>query len=394
MSRSDEAPDRLTVPGRRRSELGLEGPPTLDTWQDPVVNRWTFRHFGEIVPTAVVSRVPEAERVAPAGLGGAAEVPRLLERLEATCTDALLVQRGDEVLAEWYAPGFGPEQPHLLMSVSKSLLAIVFGSIVDDGLVDPAAEIGDCVPELAGSAFGDVTVQQALDMLVSVEYSEDYADPASEVQAHDRAAGFRQPSGEGPRDVYEFLVGLRPRGPHGEVFQYCSAVTDALAWVAESATGQRYAELLSDRLWSRLGCRHDARIGVDRGGFAFANGGVECTARDLARVGLLMLGGGEIEERRVVSEAWVAQTMAGGSPEHTARSPKRAVFPSFTYRNQWWSLGDGSGVVHAVGIHGQYLWLDPASDTVIVKFSSAPEAVDYENTRVTAELFADLIAAV
>ncbi|MBK0419496.1 serine hydrolase [Leucobacter sp. CSA1] len=399
MQANDEgAVQRRTVPGRRQHELGLTEAPTLDTWQEPRFNRWAFRHFAETVPTTAVSRIPLSRRPEPAGLDRVAHVPELHERLEDTYTDAILVQRGDEVLAEWYAPGFGPEQPHLLMSVSKSLLAIAFGALIDDGIVDPAHEMRRYAPDLAGSAFGGATVQQALDMLVSVEYSEDYDDPESEVQAHDRAANFRGARAErragDPQNVYEFLARLAQRGEHGRVFQYCSAVTDALAWVAENATGQRYAEVLSDRLWSQLGCAHDARIGVDRGGFAFANGGVECTARDLARVGRLMLDGGEIEGRRVVSEAWVAQTMAGGDPAHTEGSPKREVFPNFTYRNQWWSLGDARGSVHAVGIHGQYLWLDPASGTIIVKFSSAPEAVDYENTRTTAGLFADLIDAV
>lgn len=391
---NDRAVRQRTVPGRRQLDLGLTEPPALDTWNHPGYNRWAFRHFAETVPTATISRIPESERRGSQGLSLVSDVPRLRERMEATYTDALLVQRGGTVLAEWYAAGFGPEQPHLLMSVSKSLLAIVIGALVDDGSIEPSRQIGHYVPDLTGTGFGDATVQQALDMLVSVEYSENYGDPDSESEVHERAASLRKAEPGDPRDVYQYLMTLRRRSEHGEAFQYCSAVSDVLAWVAESATGQRYAEVFSDRLWSRLGCRHDARISVDTGGFASANGGVECTARDLARVGRLMLGGGEIDGRRIISEAWVAETMAGGDPEHAARSPKREVFPNFSYRNQWWALGDERGSVHGTGIHGQYLWLDPASETVIVKFSSAPAAVDYEDVRMTAGLFADVISAI
>lgn len=382
-----------TVPAARREALGLREAPALDTWQEPVANRWSFRHFDETVPTATVSRVPMPERRPARGLGALAAVPDLARRLGATCTDALVVLRGEEIVGEHYAPGFGPERAHLLMSISKSLCGIVVGTLVDEGRVDPVQRASRYVPELAGSAFGNATLRQILDMTVAVAYSEDYTDPASEVQAHDRASGWRSALPDDPADVYGFLTGLRPAGSHGRRFQYCSAATDVLAWIVENVTGQRYAEVLADRLWSRLGSERDARISVDRGGFAFANGGVACTARDLARVGRLMLDGGRAGGEQIVSSSWVVETMAGGEAALTAGSPKRAVFPGFSYRNQWWAVGDERGSVHAAGIHGQYVWLDPAADVVIVKFSSEPEPTDLGSTRAHAGLFADLVEA-
>ena len=383
-----------TVPDRLRRTIGVTEAPTLDTWVHPGANRWAFRHFSEVAPTAVISRVPEAERWVPRGLDAVFSVPRLFERIAATHTDALLIQRGDEVLAEWYAAGAGPEQPHLLMSVSKSLLAIVVGALIDDGLIDPLSLVGDCVPELVGSAFCDATVQQTLDMLVAVHFSEEYGDPDSDSEAHERAAGLRTAAPGEPTSVYEYLPTLKRSGTHGERFQYCSADTDVLAWVVENATGQRYSEVLSERLWSRLGSERDARISVDRGGFPAANGGIESTARDLARVGRLMLGRGEIGGRRVVSERWVAETLAGGDPAHALHASKREVFPNLSYRNQWWCSGDQRGSIHGAGIHGQYLWIDPQSDTVVVKFSSAPLASDLEQTRLNTALIRDLVVAV
>ncbi len=383
-----------TVPRVQRKALGIEDPPTLRTWQEPVINRWAFRHLDEIVPTATISHVPLSERRVSVGLGAAAAVPELRARLEATFTDAFVVERGGEVVAEHYAPGFGPEDRHLLMSVSKSLCGIVIGTLIDEGLLDTGARTDRYLPELGESAFGDATVRQLLDMTAAVDYSEEYTDPDSEVQTHDRAAGWRPRRAGDPADVYEFLTTLGRSRPHGERFQYCSAVTDVLAWLAERVTDERYADVLSERLWSRLGCEREARIGVDLGGFSFANGGVACTARDLVRVGRLMLDGGTALGERVVSEAWVAETLAGADPALSAEARKREVFPNFSYRNQWWSVGDERGSVHAVGIHGQYIWLDPATDTVIVKFSSEPLPVSADSSRANARIFADVIAAV
>nr|WP_251364261.1 MULTISPECIES: serine hydrolase [unclassified Leucobacter] len=299
----------------------------------------------------------------------------------------MVVEHRGAIVAEYYAAGFGPDSTHLLMSVSKSLCSITVAALIDDGLIDPARTAETYVPELVGSAYGDATVRELLDMTAAADYSEDYTDSSSEVQAQDRAAGWRTPITGDASDTYEFLSRLRRSREHGEKFEYCSATTDALGWIIEAVTGLRYAEVLSDRLWSRLGASADARIAVDRGGCAIANAGISCTARDLARVGRLMLGGGQIDGRRVISERWVAETMAGGDHEKWLGCAKIAVFPGGSYRNQWWSTGNARGNVYAVGIHGQYIWLDPSTDTVITKFSTAPAPTSMDDTRAHAALF-------
>ena len=384
-----------TVTSRKRAALALTSQPTLDSWQAAPDNRWVFRHIEETLPSAAISAIP-------AGGGSVSQVsaipealrsvPNLLERLDASCTDALLVERGGKVIAEWAADGFGVDRTHLLMSVSKSLCGILVGTLIDDGFIDPDATADAYVSELAGSAFGDATIQQLLDMTAAVNYSEEYTDPAAEVQAHDRSAGWRAPMPGDPENTYDFLARLTKSRGHGECFQYCSAVTDTLGWIVEAATSSRYADVLSERVWSKLGASRDARVSVDRGGCAIANGGISCTAQDLALVGRLMLGGGEIDGVRVVSSEWVAQTLAGGNPEHAAQSPTREIFPGLSYRNQWWSTGNERGNVYGVGIHGQYLWLDPITDTVIVKFSTLPAPVSLADTRAAADLFADIVA--
>ncbi|REJ04411.1 class C beta-lactamase-related serine hydrolase [Microbacterium bovistercoris] len=370
-----------------------DGQPTLDTWQDAPHNRWAFAHVSEFVSTVPIARAAR-DGDAVVDLHRATGVPGLRQRLEDSFTDAFVVDRGGATLASYFRPGFGERDAHLLMSVSKSVCGVAVGSLVDDGLIDTGEAVRAYVPELTGSAYGDATVAQVLDMTVAVDYDEDYRDPASHVQAQDRIAGWRPRRDGDPADTYEFLRGLRASGEHGRRFQYCSADTDVLAWIVEAVTGQRYADVIAERLWQRLGCEQNASITVDAAGFPFANGGISCTANDLVRLGRLMLGGGELDGERIVSADWVAQTMAGGDPSLARGLTIQQVHPRVSYRNQWWSTGNDRGVVYAVGIHGQYIWLDPPTDTVIVKLSSCPEPVTAEWNRVHAMLFQEVCAAI
>lgn len=350
------------------------GEPTLDSWQEAPHNRWAFARLGELLPTAAVSRRDPATPAEPVVRldALATRLPDLEQRLEETCTDAFLVLRGSEVLAEYYRAGFAPDDRHLLMSVSKSLCGTVVGALIDEGRIDPAQPVTEYVPELAGSVYDGPSVLQVLDMQISIDYNEDYVDPASEVQTHDRSAGWRTRRDGDPADTYEFLTTLRGDGGTGE-FQYCSANTDVLAWIVERVTGLRYVEALSTYLWAKLDADRDATITVDQTGFGFANGGVSCTARDLARVGRMMLDGGVAPGGRVVSQGWVESVLAGGSREAMPDEGFTSAFPEGSYTRQWWCTGNERGNVSGIGIHGQNLWLDPRTDSVIVKLSSWPD---------------------
>ncbi|SEB09350.1 serine hydrolase domain-containing protein [Leifsonia sp. 21MFCrub1.1] len=364
----------------------------LDSWQDVPHSQWAFAHVSELVPTATIGHRTRADSGVDAltALDGVADLRAMLAD---SWTDAFLVQRDGRTIAEYYRPGFAPDDRHLLQSVSKSICGILVGTLVDDGLIDVGRTMASYVPELDGSAYGDATVQQVLDMTVAVEYEEEYRNPESHMQAQDRIAGWRPRRDTDPADTYEFLRGLKANGMHGRRFQYCSADTDALAWLVEAVTGERYPVVLAARVWERLRCAQDATITVDPSGFASANGGISCTAADLARVGWLMLGGGTIEGRRVVSEEWVRQTMAGGDRDVARNLLIQREFPRVSYRNQWWSTGNDRGNVYAVGIHGQYIWLDPQTGTVIVKFSSAPDPVSAAGNEIHARLFSGVCAA-
>jgi 6-aminohexanoate-oligomer exohydrolase len=365
---------------------------TLDNWQVGPANRWAFQHVDEMVATTPVAR--GGGPVLELGDGARVDVPGLDDFLERTCTDGLLVLRGREVVVERYLNGMTASTRHLLMSVSKSLCSAVLGRYVAAGSVEVDALVSRYLPELADSAYGDATVQQVLDMTVAVQFDETYDDPASEVQTQDRVAGWRSPRPDDPADSYAFLATLRKSGEHGQTFSYCSANTDVLAWVLERVTGRGYAQLLASDLWSRIGAQHDAYVTVDRSGFPMANGGVCVTLSDLARFGRVLLDGGTGPDGNVVVPApWLADVRRGGD-RAAAVASMADVHPEGSYRNQFWVTGDESGSFYGVGIHGQYVWLDPTADVVVAKLSSLPEADDARDWAEHVAFFGDLCRAV
>ena len=347
---------------------------TLHDWQASPHNRWSFQHVDELVPSVEISRGsgPSLELLdAPSALD--VELDEFLLR---SYTDGLIVLHGRQVLVERYLNGMTPSTRHLLQSVSKSMCAAVFGRFVEGGLVAVGEPVASYLPELADSAYGDATVQQVLDMTVAVHYDEEYTDPDSEVQTHERVGRWRTPLPTDPASTYAFLATLGKAGEHGRSFVYCSANTEVLAWILERVSGRPFTELLQDHLWSQLGAQHDASVTVDAARFPMASGGISVTLRDLARFGRMLLDAGRGPDGvEVVPPAWIDAIRAGGDVAAAAEAMKD-VHPRGSYRNQFWITGDSHGCFYGVGIYGQYVWMDPTADVVIAKMSSLPRADD------------------
>ena len=354
-----------------------------DNWREAPWNIWAFRHVHELIPTA---RIPAAS--------GLAEEPKvdataLTEHefvldgerrtvaaiLRQTSTDAVTVMRAGRFIADFHAPNFTLQTRHILFSASKSVAGLLAGILVGDGLLDPEAPVAHYVAELAQSAFGDAQVRHVLDMRTSLAFNEDYLDPNG-VYARYRRAGLWDPRlvGEEPETVIGFLASLpKGAGEHGGPFHYCSPNSDVLGLVIERASGTRYADFAATRLWQPLGLRQDGCVTVDLAGTARSGGGLCMTVRDLARIGELVRLGGVVDGRRLINEEWMKDTLSGGSAQAWRHGSFSSWLPNGKYRNKWYQLGNASRACFAIGIHGQWLYVDPSRETVIAKFSSQPE---------------------
>ena len=360
---------------------------TLANWQEPPYNRWSFSHMRELVPTQRIFRghgpvtalladpLRLGEIALPRADGAEATVDEVLDE---TYTDAVVVAHDGRVVLERYAGETGPDTPHLLMSISKSIVGCVAGNLVERGLLSPAQLVTDHVPELEHSGYRGASLRDVLDMRSGVEFSEDYTDLDAEVRVIEEAMGWRPPSHRRvPSSMYAYLTTLGGAGEHGGVFDYRSCETDVLGWVCERVAKTRMADLIGELVWAPMGAEHDAEITCDGVGTAIHDGGVCATARDLARFGVMLLAGGEVAGRRVVPAAWLREAWTADPDirDAFARSVSGPYLPGGWYRNKFWFLPREHGdVLLCQGINGQMLYVNPGTGMVAAKLSSWPDA--------------------
>ncbi len=349
-------------------------------------SRWSFSHWRELFPTRNVSRgegpVSALPNGAPADLDGLTFTPlggdrpmTWAESLGANYTDAIVVLHRGRIVYEKYFPILPADRQHIAFSVTKSFIGTLGAMLVAEGKLDAAAAVTKYIPELAGSAFGDATVQQVLDMTTALDYSEDYADPNSSFLPYARASGMLPlpPGYTGAANIYDFLRGIAKKGTHGAEFHYRSPNTDVIGWLIWRVTGKSPDVVLQERLWSPLGAESDAYMALDRVGTPLAAGGFNTRLRDLARFGEMIRLGGKWNGQQIVPAAVIEDIRRGASREAFAFGGYPTL-PGWSYHNQWWISHDDHGAFMARGIHGQAIYIDPKAEMVIARYASHPKA--------------------
>ena len=360
-------------------------PPGLtgENWQFGPLNRWAYTHIREILPTKDIPNDSSAVQPLP-GIDAAAddltieidgESESLSVAMDSQYVDGILVFKDGRAIVERYAGTLTPERTHLMWSVTKTVTALTAASVAADGLIDLDKTVADYVPELAESGWATDSLRNILDMRDSSDWTEDYAAPDSTVRRQDCADGLL--TGDMCAGIpvvgnYVFLPQVGHDSSRTGNFIYKSGTTDVMAWVLEAATGQRFADLVSARIWKPIGAERSAGITVDVSGFTLASGGMFATLRDIGRVGLLMIDRGRVGDRQVIPAEWMDDIFEQpGDPDWTGF---RLAGTDPYYRSFVWGIGDGRGTVNAEGVHGQFIYVAPATNTVIAVFSSWPDA--------------------
>ena len=365
-------------------------------------NRWTLSHMRELVPTANVWRGSGA----PSDLG---EAPRAVESaidalsfedltgrrldwaqsLEHTYTDGVLVLHRGRVMYERYFGALRAQRQHACFSITKSYAATLAAALIHERALDESLTIGYYLPDMAGTAYEDATLRQVLDMQIGVRYSELYADATASIWDYGRAGGLRPrgPDYTGPGNFYEYLRTLRKEGAHGEAFAYKTINTEVLCWVMKRVSGMALHDMLSERLWSRIGCEEDGYITVDPIGVAMGGAGLSAGLRDLCRFGELMRCEGAWQGNQVIPAQVIADIRRGSDPGKFAAAGY-TLLPGYSYRNMWWVSHNALDLFEARGIHGQRLYIAPKAELVIARFASHPVASSAANDTITLPAFA------
>jgi CubicO group peptidase (beta-lactamase class C family) len=364
--------------------------------------RWSLSHMRELAPTAGIWRGADE----PSDLGlvtrdSEAAVEDLsfvdlhgnrltwAESLEKTYTDGILILHRGRRIYERYFGALQPHGTHACFSITKSYAATLAAVLLHEGALDEAKTVAYYLPEMRDTAFADATLREVLDMQVGVAYSEVYADPNADIWNYGRAGGLRprQPDYRGPTNFYEYLQTLRKEGEHGVAFAYKTVNTEVLCWIMKRATGIALSDMMSQRIWSRIGCEEDASMIVDSIGVAMGGAGLSANLRDLCRFGELLRCEGAWSRRQVLPAAVIADIRRGADPAKFAKAGY-TLLPGYSYRNMWWVSHNSMGMFEARGIHGQRLVIAPRAELVIARFASHPIATSAANDPITLPAFA------
>jgi len=348
--------------------------------------RWSFSNWGQFMPTTTVWRgdgpvahlprvdVPRLEQLSFRPMGADRDMT-VADALQANFTDSIVVLHKGAIVYERYWGVSTPHSRHIAMSVTKSVFGTLAATLIAEGRLDPKARVTQYIPELKESGYADATVQDVLNMTSGIRFSENYADPKAEIWTYVRAGSIlpRPPGYAGPRTFYDFAKTVEPANPPGSTFAYQTVNSDVAGWLIHRVTGKTVSEVLSERVWSRLGAERDGFIAVDAGGNEFAGGGLNVTTRDLARFGEMMRLGGRFNGQAIVPKAAVDSIRAGGDRK-VFDTPANANLKGWSYKDMWWIAHDDHGTFMARGVHGQAIYVDPKAEVVIARFSSHPIA--------------------
>jgi CubicO group peptidase (beta-lactamase class C family) len=279
----------------------------------------------------------------------------------------MLVLKNGEIAFEDYELSIGPDTHWISFSMAKSITSTLVGVAIADGSISSLDDaVVRYVPELKGSAYDGVTVRQILTMSSGVRWDETYTDPKS-----DRRKVLEIQIAGKPGEVLRYMGSLPRAAPPGTVWNYSTGETFVLGAIVAGATHRSLTDYLSEKVWAPAGMEQDATWWVDGPhGLAWAGSGLEATLRDFGRFALIAANQGRLNGRSIVPEGWFGE----------AGTPHQIGGKTVDYGYMWWippqTVPVHVGAFEAVGIFGQYMYINPREHLAIVVLSARPKPVD------------------
>ena len=276
-------------------------------------------------------------------------------------TAGLVIIQDGKIRLEKYGLDFSGEGKWTSFSVAKSFSSTLVGAAIKDGYIKSIDDkVSTYIPDLKGSAYDDVSIQQLLTMTSGVKWNEDYGDKKSDV------ALFNAHKAEPGVDVTVSYMRKLPReAPAGSKWVYKTGETNLIGVLVSSATKKNLSAYLSEKIWAPFGMEQDASWLLGPTGHEISGCCIQASTRDFARMGLFMLGGGVAGGKSVLPDGWIAAATTKQADIGEADSG---------YGYQWWTMNDGSYA--AQGIFGQGIFIDPKRKLVIASNSNWPQATD------------------
>ena len=312
----------------------------------------------------LTSQLTAAPRKLPAGYEYKGQNKGVSSFLRDTWTTGLIVLQDGKVAHESYFLGNTSESKAISWSVAKSFISALVGIAVAEGRIkDIRQPVDDYVPALKGSGYEGVSIKDVMQMSSGIRFNEDYDDFFSDINRLGRAIALGS-------SLDAFVASLKRERTPGRFHHYVSMDTQVLGMVLRAATGETLAAYLESRIWRPLGMESDAYWLVDGSGMELAFGGLNAVLRDYARLGQLYLNEGAWQGKQIVPAAWVRASVTPDAPHLQPGNPASNWVLGYGY--QWWIPQQPDGDYLAIGVYGQFVYVDPKRRIVIAKTSAYP----------------------
>lgn len=331
----------------------------------------TFRNIDRIFPTRTIAAGASPRALPPAAQPlGAIQIASgdstvgLEQYLDLDRVAAVLVLKDGAIALERYRYGNTEQTRWMSMSVAKSVTSTLIGAALREGKIRSLDDsVTRYVPALAGSAYAGVTVREVLLMASGAKWSERYTDPMS-----DRRRLLEAQISQVPGAAMAVMKSLPRAAPPGTKNNYSTGETQVAAEILRGAIGGPLAPYLSERVWKRAGMESDAAWWLDSpDGVEIGGSGISATLRDFGRFGQFILEDGVVAGDSILPAGWVREAT---SPKVLRGGAK------VNYGYLWWTAvsepAKSRGAFNAEGIHGQFIYIDPAARVVIVVLSARP----------------------
>jgi CubicO group peptidase (beta-lactamase class C family) len=338
----------------------------------PVMAVNTFRNIDRLFPVRSVPRSARPLPLPPAAVplrcilfsdGG--KLYDLEDYLELNRVSGLLILKDGRIKLERYLYGNTGRTRWMSMSIAKSITSTLIGAAVKQGKIKSLADpVTHYVPALSGSAYEGVSIRDVLMMASGVRWNETYTDAAS-----DRRRLLEAQISQKPGSALKVMGSLPRAAEPGTVNNYNTGETQVAAEILRNATGKSLATYLHEQIWSRVGMEADANWWLESpDGIEIGGSGFSATLRDYGRFGLLLLNGGRLNGESILPERWMQDAT-------TPKLLRDGKAQDFGYL--WWTgttpVSRRDGAYSAEGIHGQFLYVNPAAKVVIVVWGAQPK---------------------
>lgn len=279
--------------------------------------------------------------------------------LEDNKTVAFLVIKNDTIQYEKYFKGYDKESIVPSFSMAKSVTSILIGCAIDEGLIKSVDEpITNYIPELKKNGFDKVTIKHLLQMTSGIKFNESYINPFGDAASFYYGLNLRKEIGK-----------MKLKTEPGKTFEYVSGNTQLLGLVLERSLKEKtITSYLQEKIWTPLEMEYDASWSIDR-----KKNGLEKTfcclnarARDFAKIGRLYKNKGNWNGKQIVSQKWVEESTKLDTSDGSANF----------YQYQWW-LPTPNEDFMAEGILGQFVYVNPSKDLIIVRLGKKEGKADW-----------------